>query len=521
MVACSGGSGGGSGDGFQLIRVSVLEGAVWKVNQPITFTFNEDVDFSSVSLNTISIQTTSGTPATGTFFLASAREIVFQPNCPTQDDRLDSGLIAGNVAYQIRVLGKSSGAANTVRSAGDLPLEVTQVRNFTTPASSDPQIAFIDTEQGPPVPLVRTEGTSGETSFLEIGGDPDNVVFFERDTVTQDLVLSVPGFESPLNLYSDPASRVAVVVAFNQALNPASTNISDERMRLEYLDTGANWIPLETRVTLAENCTLTGSRVRLEPVGVLPQGTSMRAVVLAGVQDLVGEPSGSAEETFAVVPTRAFDFASLSPADAGSDEFPEGFDFGGNSELSFQDTEALFASPTADWEDGLLSAAFRFEGTGGPGGQFDWVVENGDSLVIDTDDGAIVEEDGVTVQLFTDGVINLRNMTIEAGGDVRVQGSKPLVINATGTVIIRGTLDVSGFDAPDVVIPNTGNVRSPGGNGGPGGGRGGFASEVVTNSTPRGSFGQGPDAQPNTGGQGGETGFSSAAKDTRRPGGGA
>ena len=520
-AACSGGSGGGSGDGFQLIRISVLEGAVWKVNQPITFTFNEDVDFSSVSLNTISIQTTTGTPATGTFFLADAREVVFQPNCPTQDDLLDSGLIAGSVPYQIRVLGKSSGASNTVRSASDVPLEVTQVRNFTTPASAEQQQAFLDTVQGPPVPLVRTEGSDEETSFLEIGGDPDDVVFFERDAITQDLVLSVPGFESPLNLYSEPDSKVAVVIAFNQALNPASTNISAERMRLEYFDTSGFWLPLETQVTLAANCTLTGARVRLDPVGILPQGTELRAVVLAGLQDLVGEPSSSAEETFAVVPTREFAFTSLSPADAGADEFPEGFDFGGDGEFSFQDTEALFASPPADWDDGRLSAAFQFDGTGGPGGEFDWLVANGDSVVIDTDDGAIVEADGVTVQLFTDGVIDLRNMTIEAGGDVRVQGSKPLVINATGTVIIRGTLDVSGFNAPDVVIPNTGGVRSEGGAGGPGGGRGGFANEVVTNSTPRGSFGQGPGAEPNTGGQGGETGFSAGAKDTRRPGGGA
>lgn len=519
VVACSGGSGGGSGDGFQLIRISVLEGAVWKVNQPITFTFNEDIDFASVSLNTISIQTSTGTPATGTFFLAGPREVVFQPNCPTQDDLADAGLTAGNVAYQIRVLGESSGAANTVRSAADQPLEVTQVRNFTTPTSTEQQEAFLDTEQGPPVPLVRTEGTSGETSFVEIGGT--NTVFFERDAVTQDLILSVPGFEAPLNLYSDPDTSVAIVIAFNQALSPASTNINSERMRLEYFDTSGSWVPLETRVTLVANCTLTGSRVRLEPVGVLPQGTELRAVVLAGITDLVGEPSASSEETFAIVPTIEFDFTSLSPADSGADEFPEEFTFGGDGELSFQDTEALFDSPQADWGDGRLSAAFQFDGTGGPGGEFDWLVGNGDSIVVDTDDGAIVEEDGVTVQLFDDGVINVRNMTIELGGDVRVQGSKPLVIQATGTVIIRGTLDLSGFDAPNVVLPNTGNVRSEGGAGGPGGGRGGFANEVVTNSTPRGSFGQGPGAVPNIGGQGGETGFSSGAKDTRRPGGGA
>jgi hypothetical protein len=519
LPACSGGGGGGSGDGFQLIRVSVLEGAVWKVNQPITFTFNEDVDFSSVSLNTISIQTTTGAPATGTFLLASAREVVFQPACPTQDDLLDSGLTPGNVAYQIRVLGESSGAANTVRSSTGQPLEVTQVRNFTTPTSTEPQQAFLDTVQGPPVPRVRTQGTDDETTFLEVGSS--NTVFFERDPLTQALELSVPNFVSPLNLYSDPDSRVAVVISFNQALDPGSTNISSDRMRLEYFDTSGDWLPLETRVTLVANCTLTGARVRLEPLGVLPQGTDFRAVVLAGIKDLTGDSSTSAEDAFAVVPTSELAFTSLAPEDSGSDEFPEEFEFGDSSELSFQDTEALFDSPQAVWGDGVLASAFQFEGTGGPGGEFDWVIGNGDSVVVDTDDGAIVEEDGITAQLFTDGVVHVRDMTIELGGSVRVQGSKPLVIVATGTVTIRGTLDLSGFDAPNIVLPNTSDVRSEGGAGGPGGGRGGFGNEVVTSSTARGSFGQGPGSIPNTGGQGGESGFSSGPKDTRRPGGGA
>jgi len=523
LAACSGGSGGGSGDGFQLIRVSVLEGAVWKVNQPIVFTFNEDVDFASISLNTISIQTTTGTPATGSFFLRSAREVVFQPNCPTLDDLSDTGLIPGSIAYQIRVLGESSGAANTVRSAENQALQVTQTRSFTTPPSADRQVAFLDTQTGPPVPVVRSEGAQDEdATYLEVGGDPDNRVYFERDA-NQDLVLSVPDFEAPLNLYSDQATRVAVVIAFNQALSPASTNVNSARMRLEFIDNNGLWNPLETNVALVANCTDSGARVRLEPIGILPQGSQLRAVVLAGLQDLVGEPSGSAEQTFAVTPTRALDFASLTPADGGADEFPEGFDFGGTSELSFEDTDALFDSPAASWDDGQLTAAFQFDGTGGPGGDFDWLVTSGDTVLVDTDDGRIVASDGVTAQLIDDGVVDVRDLTIELGGTVRVQGSRPLVINATGTVIIRGTLDVSGFDAASVILPNQGNVRADGGAGGPGGGRGGHANEVVTNSTPRGSFGQGPRGDINSGGQGGESGFApaSSGKDARRPGGGA
>jgi hypothetical protein len=521
LPGCSSGSGGGSGDGFQLTRISLLDGAVWKVNQEIVFTFSDEVDFSSVSSNTISIQTTSGTPATGTYFSRGTNQVVFQPTCPSSDDPAATGLVPDGVRYSIRVLGRSSGAVNTVRSSTGAPLEVTQVRTFTT---DDVGEEFLDTQQGPPVPVVRSVGSNEQdATYLEVGGDPDNRVYFERDA-SQNLVLSVPGFASPLNLYSDPASTIAVVIEFNQAVHPASSNVSSSRMRLEFLD-GGTWRPLETEVTLVANCTEVGARVRLEPLGILPRETQIRAVVLVGLEDLVRDPTTAVNDGFAVAPTQTVDFSSLNPADSMSDEFAEEFDFGGTSALSFQDVEALSASPRAVWGNGRLAAAFDFGGDGGPGGDFDWLVLDGDEILVDTDDGAILEEDGVRLQLIDDGIVDVRNMTIEAGGVVRVQGSHPLRIHATGTVIIRGLLDVSGFDAENVTELNTGNDREEGGHGGPGGGRGGHSNEVVTNSTSQGGTGQGPPGTTHAGGGGGESGFAPASltqgKDARRPGGGA
>lgn len=521
--ACSSGSGGGSG-GFQLVRMSLLEGAVVKVNQEFVFTFSAPVDFSSISLNTINIQTTLGAPATGTFSQRGTNQVVFQPNCPRQDNLSDTGLRAGGVAYTIRVVGQSSGAANTVRSAAGQSLDVTQTRNFTTPVVVTPSDAFLDTALGPPVPVVRAQGSSDpNATYLEIGGDPDERVYFELDP-SQNLVLSVPGFLVPLNLYSDTASRIAVVIEFNQAINPSSGNVSSDRMRLEFLNNLAVWEPVATRVTLLANCTETGARVKLEPIGLLPQGSQVRAVVLDGVTDLVGETTTTAADNFAVATTRSVAFSSLVPADALSDEFPESFDFGGTGALSFEDTGVLSASPPARWGNGQLTASFQFEGTGGPNGTFDWLVEDGDSIVVSTDDGVILGADGVTVQVLDEGRIDVRNMTIEAGGEVLVVGTRPLRIDATGDVIIRGLLDISGANASDVIVPNAGDVKQVGGAGGPGGGRGGDANEVTANSTQRGGFGQGPAGQANAGGQGGETAFADPillTKENRRPGGGA
>src|SRR6185503_10081420 len=106
----------------------------------------------------------------------------------------------------------------------------------------------------------------------------------------------------------------------------------------------------------------------------------------------------SASDTFAVARTKTVDFAPpLNPTDLQSDGFIEPFDFDSTSPKSFEDETALFGDPRADWGDGALSSAFAFEGTGGPGGNFHWLVLGGDFQVIDTTNGAILGEDG-TIQ---------------------------------------------------------------------------------------------------------------------------
>jgi len=522
-AACSGGGGGGTGAGFQLTRISLLEGDTLKVNEEILFTFSQPISFASVSLNTISIKTLSGAPATGSFQLRTPNQVAFQPNCPTLDGLTDTGLRPDS-QYEIVVVGTSpTGATNTVRSAGGALLGVTQVRHFSTPSPTTPGQLFQDKKPNQsPEPVLREQGSSElQATYLEVGGDPDNRVYFELDPL-QNLVLSVPGFEAPLNMYSDPATRLAVVIEFDQAVNPSSDNISSDRVRLEFLAFGGTWVPLGTRVTLLDNCSETGASVRLEPIGIVPPESKLRAVVLPSFEDLVSETNTQSQVNFAVTDTAAVVFTSLTPDDQKSDQLPESFDFGGEDPLSNQDTAALFGSPVAEWGDGLLESAFQFDGTGGPGGAFDWLVKSTDDLILDTDQDTLTGADGVTIQEVVGGVLNVRNLTIQAGGTVRVQGPNPLRINATGDVAIRGLLDLSGFDADDVSALNSGDVLEEGAEGAAGGGKGGNANEVLTNSTARGSRGQGPFGEVNTGGQGGETGFSAAinGKDARRPGGG-
>jgi hypothetical protein len=179
----------------------------------------------------------------------------------------------------------------------------------------------------------------------------------------------------------------------------------------------------------------------------------------------------------------------------------------------------------ADWGQGRLAAAFAFAGKGGPNGDFDWVVHAGELVFFDTTSAVIIGgRDGTPTTSVTvvNGVVDVRNFTIEAGGEVRAQGPNPLRVQATGDVVIRGRLDVSGLNARDVISFGSGNQREVGAAGVAGGGRGGTGNDNVTGPTPRGGRGLGPFGSGELGGDGGEMGVSAENnKNARRPGGGA
>lgn len=525
MPGCGGGGGGGGGQEnstFQVNALSMQEGATWPINQEIVIAFTEPVDFATVSSNTIHIRSLDHVPATGVFLLRDARTVVFQPTCPRRADLSDAGLRPGGVGYVLRVLGANS-SPNTVRSAEGARLGLQQTRTFTTPSVP---LAFQDTHSGAPLAIVRSQGSmERNASRVEIGGDPERSVYFERDPSEPSQPGVLDGLELPLNLYSDRSTRVAVLLVFDQPVSPLESNLSASRLRLEFRDSGGNWVALDTRVSLDANCTETGAVVRLEPVGVLPRGSPLRAVVLAGFQDIVGEPSLRTESSFAQAGTSNTGFSSLEPPDRLADGIQEGFDFGGDGPRSFQDTSALFDSPVGEWGGGRLAAGFSFQGTGGPNGTFDWVVHTGELVLFDTIRTPVIGGPGglaTGVMNAVNGVVDVRNLIIEAGAEIRVQGPNPMRINATGDVVIRGRLDLSGFSAKNVSTLATGNLVEAGGAGTAGGGQGGNANENTSGPTPRGGRGSGPFHQRGLGGEGGEMGVNSsgAFENLRRPGGG-
>jgi hypothetical protein len=134
----------------------------------------------------------------------------------------------------------------------------------------------------------------------------------------------------------------------------------------------------------------------------------------------------------------------------------------------------------------------------------DWVIPTGQTVEYDTGGGRKLVD----------------RLVIERGAKLRVVGTEPLVILARDSIVVEGTLDVSGYDGPNIPLTPGPDSPVPGAEGVAGGGDGGTASQIVGQGTPAGGAGFGPTFIPGLEAQGGESGYGLGAPDTTRGAGG-
>jgi hypothetical protein len=540
LAGCSAGSGPRSTQtvpDFEVESISIIEGSPWQINRPIDIVFNKPVDFATVSLNTINIVDSGGGVATGTFLqplmsngLVDQLTVRFQPACPTLPDFSDAGLKPDGVSYILHVLGSLSGGVTVRSTDGDL-LEQGALVNFTTPVGNEPLALFLDTVPGPPA--VRVRGAAGialdeeAATHLQLGGNPDNRVYFQQNVITQ-LGELPAGFLVPLNKYSEVDTQFAVMVYFNQPVVATTANISSDRIVLEYQAVPgetSSWTPMLTRVELLENCTENGSVVKVSPLGLAPQNRPMRVNVRQGFSDLTGDLTPADTTTAARMNTTSVNNPGTLDPEEDADEIVERFTFSGSEDGSREDTTSAFATPRAIWGDGRLQASFNFGGTGGPGSDFDWVIgfAGQETVVLDTTSSQILGgPNGVPTinQTVINGVVDVNDFVIRPGSRLIIIGPNPCTILASGTVRIEGEISIAGGDSPGVGTLNTTNQPEVGANGNGGGGKGGTASFLTSQSTPRGGTGVGAFNQANLGGQGGESSYANTGLNNRRAAGG-
>ena len=509
LAACSGG--GTAGSSLELVSVSVSGNSSWQLNRPILFQFSTDVEPTSVNMNTIHIGQTAGGVALGEFSMADSRTVKFQPRCPTLPDNSDAGLIPGGVSYTIQIPGAGAGGA-TVRSTGGSSLADSQTLRFSTVDSDDPALLFIDTGSGPPNPVVRDPHQAGDTR-IEIGDDPSNVAYFlPRTPPDSELGADMPvGFTGGLNLYSDVATHVSILVAIDQAVESSSDNVSTDTVRLEYQSGSGAWISLAHTVVLEANCTGTGALLRVTPTGILPQNHLVRVVLTRDFKDIVGDSNLVSVTVGSFLVSTATDPGTSTPG-AAADQILEQF-----STDTLEDTTTVLPAPRADWaSQGLLKAGFAFGGTGGPpDGDFDWKIGNDlpasptnrPVVPLDTSFSVIINQQQDFTQTVVNGVVDIRNLLITESGILKITGPNPCKILVAGSATINGVIDIRGTDDLSVASLDSANLPEPGAAGNAGGGSGGTASQLTSQSDPAGGNGFGAFANPDGGGIGGESGF--------------
>ncbi|MAE77511.1 MAG: hypothetical protein CMJ85_11660, partial [Planctomycetes bacterium] len=455
------------------------------LNQKVQITFTNEIDLTTANFNSVAffVFDAQGNPLSeqvvgkfqygkNTDDVEDQRILEFIPRLPSNDTYSNGGFKPAR-RYRVSLIGTTNQANPTLRDKTGRPLSVNspiQTLEFQTASGSTPQELFLDREIGGP-----------RVSNLQIG----------------------PLVGTRVSLNRMGGVPVELRIDFNQPLNPHSTNVPlrqdlDPRQGLrrnkgkifiEYDDVELGkrrWIP--TDVEMPRN-DLTGATVVLRPDGVLPNSADVRIIIEAELQDISGESNVKDASYNRIIGAFKTETAYEAQWDAVIMDFE-------TNDLA--DPEAAFRDPVATVTDGVVRAAFDFQGLQTP---FDYGPTTKE-VILSTDFTTVVPRNGPPIAV-TGGVFSFHNIEIPKGVTVRGVGTNPMVWLATGEVLVDGHLHVNGGDGGQVDTLNAANFPTAGGIGVCTGGNGGKASQSVTSSTQQGEHGYGPNQRPNRGGVGG------------------
>jgi hypothetical protein len=301
--------------------------------------------------------------------------------------------------------------------------------------------------------------------------------------------VSMAGF-SRIALYAAPSLNVEIFDTVAGAFVPAggyaiAGNLLPAGAAFDIENSLAE-LGMETR--LVSN-SWQGARVELNPSGILPFGETVEILARRNLSSI---SFGSRVRIEGALPAECdllATFVTFDPGPAVVDDYLVEVFLDHDLEA---DAIAYEGLPPAEWNvqdsDGLqpdyqhLLASYGLSGRGGlgdfvPTGFFPTIYLDTDSQQFPLPDGSTP---GVLVPtVVKGGVFDFQDIVIPDGVTVVGLGSNPLVLTATGRIDIAGVIDVSGERGSDDVTFNTAFVPTPGGKGGPGGGKGGVSHPLV------------------------------------------
>lgn len=291
----------------------------------------------------------------------------------------------------------------------------------------------------------------------------------------------------------------------------------------DHLDLATLFYEQDTDISLEENA-FGHSLVSLSPKGMLPFDTAVDVLIRNRIKSLNGNSLSNTGNYPPLSSLSALSFQTVvATAQTLEDEFVEDFE-----DNAFEGDVRAMDKANASWNmqdlDGKppffrhLVATFGMSGSGeigdlSPAGYSSTLYFDTDYQVFPLFDGST--PDVLSPIVVTDGQFNFKNIHIPQGVTVLARGSNPLVMTATGDVLIEGTIDISGRPGTIDEAFDSAFIPNPGGMGGPAGGRGGACQPTVPadfqlisqiHTAPTGEDGWGPRDAEQIGGKGGQTG---------------
>lgn len=475
--------------------------------QQVVFVFSGPPAADSVHSESLRIKDSAEFPVAGEYRVEGSR-VVFTPQLPTRPidaSRAPAFDLGGlsllpSTTYFVEVIAGGS------QSVANLSVIGADVRGrYQHPIWSNAVLASFTT-------------TADETLFLT--GLPVAGIALVQVEPRDGFAPFSPGlYGDPLHWFSD---QEPIRLTFDGPLHPDGDSVSDLTFRVRDLDDRGldpMGLSLGVEVTLRES-RATRSVVELCPTGILPLGHLLAVEIPDSPRHLSDPTLLPASRRVAATYTTAADPGGKIP-----DRFEEDFDTDDWFDASA--SAGIRGVAPASWNQGdshVLQAAIAFPGSGELGDLLPPASGGPPYLLsLDTNLQSFPLLDGSTPgapagTVVEGGVFHFRDIVIPANVTLRPVGSNPLVLTATGTVLIAGTIDLRGSNGNSDSTYDSGVSPIPGGRSGAGGGRGGDSHPPVffppgqlgimnLISPPRGQDGYGPAVGGvfTVGGEGGAT----------------
>jgi hypothetical protein len=510
LAGCSG-SGGGTGvvagNDFLVTNTEPVNSGRVFLNDPIRVDFSNPIDFDTVDLNNFSFQVLDLTrnpvseQVTGTFRIDTApgdaepgRRLLFVPRFPT-NDTYDNGGFRSSRIYLAQLVGGDRHNGTVIRDRNGKSLFVPHTFEFSTAEGTSPAQLFRNPGPGGPR-ILRTGGVTispevpGDIALNKFGAPPVEVrLNFDQALNPASTNLPVAADTNPL--FRDKAARGRVWLEYDDFESPPHRTVLANRLpdRSGQPVGSINvWIPADVEL---EANSVTGATLVLRPVGVLPNNAEVRVVVLETVEDIAGEsnvgnPTYPVDSVVHRFRTRA-DYSQQFDAVVETFEATDSIDF-----------DAAFPEPFAEVASGVISAGFEFEGARTSLDYEPLAAQ----VILNTAFTQVVPTVGLPFNV-AGGVFKFKNVKINRGVTVQGTGPNPMVWVVTENFTVDGELSVNGGPGARVDTLNSANFAKAGGVAVCGGGAGGPGSPSGTARDPRGGTGAGPLNRVGLGGAGG------------------